>query len=288
MKNAGIRKVEIIRARRLEIKNCLSQFDAADDNVQWITVNGTHVPVKDGEAVGGPAALKESLNKGKDGKKGGGSGAGTSAAKKSVPTAKVNGTIKSKWGQKGKYEAVEKDINDALGRMEDGDTFEMNGFSFEKKGKNEYVSTNKDDGGEDKWSASELKGYIKDSFGDYESEAPKFEYMRNKADVDDPGAVKLRNRKIEDMWANNDPHYGTMIEKTADLMRHGDSIKIGELKVGKTKDGFIYEDPRSGNKKKCTSSADIAKYISGLSDYVDAPPVFKFEKDGGYTGQMWM
>lgn len=41
-----------------------SRFDA--DDVEWITVNGAHIPLKDGIAVGGPPALKgKKFNKAK-------------------------------------------------------------------------------------------------------------------------------------------------------------------------------------------------------------------------------
>lgn len=54
MAGVNLRSVEIIRARRLEIRNLLSRFDASDKDIQWITVNGAAVPLVDGKAVGGP------------------------------------------------------------------------------------------------------------------------------------------------------------------------------------------------------------------------------------------
>ncbi len=41
------------RARDNMIKRML-RTDAEDDDIQWITVKGTHIPLKDGEAIGGP------------------------------------------------------------------------------------------------------------------------------------------------------------------------------------------------------------------------------------------
>lgn len=285
MNNKSIHKIEEIRLRRDAVHLFISRMDSSDD-VEWITVNGTHIPLKNGEAVGGPTELRNSINKGKShsSRK---AGTGKSGTKKVVSASDVNSSIKSKWGN-GDYVSTEKDIDDALARMEDGDSFKMNGFTFEKKGEDEYTSKNDEDGSKDEWSSSEVRGYMKEQYGDYESTPPKFQYLWNKGDEDDPAVTKRRNQKIKNMWEKGGPEYSKTVEKAADIMRDNDSITVGELQIIRRKDGYFYHDPHTGEPKVHKTSADIAKYISGLTSYIDSPPVFKYRKKKDYAGDPWL
>lgn len=286
-KDAG--KIERIRARRIEVKGLINRFDASDDDVEWITVNGTHIPMKDGEAVGGPAKLRQSINSGEGEKSGG--GASKSKPKYPASTTKVNSSIDSKWQSErlnGDYKAIENDINDAIDQMEDGDTFRMNDTVFTKKGKDRYVSVYEGDGSKDKWTASEIRDYMQDNFGDYESDAPKFSYLWNKGDKDDPEVSKRRNKKIKDMWSRNAAGYKKTVEKAADIMRDDDYIKIGEFMISRRKDGYFYRDPQTNEAKVVKTSSGIAEYINSLSDTIEEPPVFKYRSGDLDIRDPWM
>ena len=56
MNNKVLHKIEEIRFRRDTVHKLISRMDSSDD-VEWITVKGTHIPIKDGKAVGGPLSL---------------------------------------------------------------------------------------------------------------------------------------------------------------------------------------------------------------------------------------
>lgn len=56
--------LELIRARRMQARAVACRLDASDENIEWITVNGTHIPLKDGKAMGGPTAIREYVNNG--------------------------------------------------------------------------------------------------------------------------------------------------------------------------------------------------------------------------------
>ena len=280
MNNKVIKKIEEVRFRRDVVHKLISRMDSSDD-VEWITVKGT----QDGEAVGGPTKLRQSINSGESGKSGGGTG--KSKPKYPASTAKVNSSIKSNWG-KGDYKSVEKSVNDALDQMDDGDSFKFNGFTFQKKGNDKYASKNDDDGSKDTWSASELKWYMEESYDDYESEPPKFSYLWNKGDRDDPEVSKRRNKKIEDMWSCNSAGYKNTVEKAADIMRDDDYIKIGEFMISRRKDGYFYRDPQTNEPKTVKTSAGIAEYINGLADTIEEPPVFKYRSGDVDIRDPWM
>ncbi len=65
MNNKVLHKIEEIRFRRDTVHKLISRMDSSDD-VEWITVKGTHIPIKDGKAVGGPSAIKERINEGEE------------------------------------------------------------------------------------------------------------------------------------------------------------------------------------------------------------------------------
>lgn len=51
-------KLELVRARRIQARAFVCRLDASDKDIEWITVNGTHVPLEDGTVVGGPKELQ--------------------------------------------------------------------------------------------------------------------------------------------------------------------------------------------------------------------------------------
>lgn len=54
----AIQKLSVIVHRRKQAQRVIARLDASGDDIEWITVNGTHIPLKDGKAVGGPEELR--------------------------------------------------------------------------------------------------------------------------------------------------------------------------------------------------------------------------------------
>lgn len=115
-------QLEAIRKRWADRQKCpvSSKRLDGDGDVEWITVKGTHIPLKDGKAVGGPDGVKKEIN--------GSGGSGDGAKYKEMEYTQE--TYKSgEWDRNAKN-AVPKDYS-SLGE-----------YSVEKSGKKTYIARN--------------------------------------------------------------------------------------------------------------------------------------------------
>lgn len=68
-------QLELIRARRIQARMFARRYDSADgDDIEWITANGTHIPLVNGKAVGGPLKGADFSKANSHGSEPGGSG----------------------------------------------------------------------------------------------------------------------------------------------------------------------------------------------------------------------